>query len=149
MASCITPIKIKSNNFILFQIKCERYWPLSGNNKMLLETFTIQMLSEKAYANFAIHHLKLINRKVKYWGENGLIFVLKCASLFVSNFYSTNVFFMFLRFSIKESRKIIENNKHDVNYKCFIFAWNKLFNSFYTKKASELVLTIRPRRSAK
>ncbi|XP_065938709.1 receptor-type tyrosine-protein phosphatase alpha isoform X2 [Magallana gigas] len=45
------------------KIKCERYWPLSGNNKMLLETFTIQMLSEKAYANFAIHHLKLINRK--------------------------------------------------------------------------------------
>uniref|UniRef100_A0A8W8NUH6 protein-tyrosine-phosphatase n=2 Tax=Magallana gigas TaxID=29159 RepID=A0A8W8NUH6_MAGGI len=47
------------------KIKCERYWPLSGNNKMLLETFTIQMLSEKAYANFAIHHLKLINRKTQ------------------------------------------------------------------------------------
>lgn len=51
------------------------------------------MLFEKVYVNFVIYYFKLINRKVKYWGENGLIFVLNNVLLFVLNVYLVIGFF--------------------------------------------------------
>lgn len=48
-----------------FQKKCQRYWPFAEENEMLVNTFSIQLFSERTYASFEIHHLKLINKKVK------------------------------------------------------------------------------------
>uniref|UniRef100_A0A8W8NSI4 protein-tyrosine-phosphatase n=1 Tax=Magallana gigas TaxID=29159 RepID=A0A8W8NSI4_MAGGI len=47
------------------KIKCERYWPTSGDSKMLLEIFTVQLFSERIYANFSTHNLKLFNRETQ------------------------------------------------------------------------------------
>lgn len=50
--------------FFNFQKKCQRYWPLAEENEMLVDTFSIQLFSEKTYANFEVHHLKVTNKKV-------------------------------------------------------------------------------------
>ncbi|XP_065938256.1 receptor-type tyrosine-protein phosphatase alpha-like isoform X2 [Magallana gigas] len=47
------------------KIKCERYWPTSGDSNMVLEIFTVQLFSERIYANFSIHNLKLFNRETQ------------------------------------------------------------------------------------
>nr|XP_034321631.1 receptor-type tyrosine-protein phosphatase epsilon-like isoform X2 [Crassostrea gigas] len=47
------------------KIKCERYWPTSGDSKMVLEIFTVQLFSERIYANFSTHNLKLFNRETQ------------------------------------------------------------------------------------
>nr|XP_034321632.1 receptor-type tyrosine-protein phosphatase epsilon-like [Crassostrea gigas] len=47
------------------KIKCERYWPTSGDSKMVLEMFTVQLFSERIYANFSTHNLKLFNRETQ------------------------------------------------------------------------------------
>lgn len=53
--------------FSNFQKKCQRYWPLAEENEMLMGTFSIQLFSEKTYANFEVHHLKVTNKKVIWW----------------------------------------------------------------------------------
>nr|XP_034322333.1 receptor-type tyrosine-protein phosphatase alpha-like [Crassostrea gigas] len=45
--------------------KCQRYWPLAEENEMLVGTFSIQLFSEKTYANFEVHHLKVTNKKIQ------------------------------------------------------------------------------------
>lgn len=52
--------------YVLFQKKCERYWPLSQANDMIKENFLLQLKSEKTYANFVIHELIMLNREVAY-----------------------------------------------------------------------------------
>eukprot|EP00105_Crassostrea_gigas_P041534 XP_019925682.1 PREDICTED: receptor-type tyrosine-protein phosphatase epsilon isoform X2 [Crassostrea gigas] len=47
------------------KIKCERYWPTSGDSKIVLEIFTVQLFSERIYANFSTHNLKLFNRETQ------------------------------------------------------------------------------------
>lgn len=49
--------------FFNFQKKCQRYWPLAEENEMLVDIFSIQLFSEKTYANFEVHHLKVTNKK--------------------------------------------------------------------------------------
>lgn len=70
------------------------------------------MLFEKVYVNFVIYYFKLINRKVKYWGENGLIFVLNNVLLFVLNVYLVIGFFLLIwRFCVKlRCKKLIKEN---------------------------------------
>ncbi|XP_078330009.1 receptor-type tyrosine-protein phosphatase gamma-like [Crassostrea virginica] len=46
-------------------IKCERYWPDTITEKMVKGKYSIQLLSQKMYANFASHQLKVINKETR------------------------------------------------------------------------------------
>nr|XP_022311339.1 receptor-type tyrosine-protein phosphatase alpha-like isoform X2 [Crassostrea virginica] len=46
-------------------IKCERYWPDGITEKMVKGKYSIQLLSQKTYSNFASHQLKVINKETR------------------------------------------------------------------------------------